>query len=254
MTLIASYITKYGIIQASDSNLTNNTGNAGFGQKVFPIPHLNSSLAYSGIYTINGQEVDNWINGFISGSFFTVGSIEEFTSQLTDRLNNEMRDHELSEITIIHIAGYSNIENNSHAEHWHISNTGLLEDGSYSQAEANFHYSNDFNSRLNINQRALLTQFDNNPLNHQYYINGFPPGRISSVVIKRTIDNALNYIWEQPNWQFNRPNNIFEFANIVRLYFDFVIRLFLMSNYNALYIGGEIQTHLIPVPQDLLKE
>jgi len=254
MTLIASYITKYGIIQASDSNLTNDSGNAGFGQKIFPIPHLNSSLAYSGSYSIDGKSIDLWMSDFISGSYFTASSINELTLQLSDRMTSEMRDEEISSISIVHIAGYQKHENKSHAEHWHISNTVLNKDGTYSQAHDKFHFANDFNSRTNKNHRDLLKQFDENSLFHQYYINGFPPGRISSVIIKQTIDNSLNIIWDEPSWKFRKPENIFEFANLVKLYFDFVIRLFPMSDYNALYIGGEIQSHLIPVPQDIWKD
>lgn len=96
MTLIASYITKFGIIQASDSNLSNNEGNAGFGQKVFPIPHLNASLAFSGVYSINGKSVDRWMNEFITNSFFTSETIEEFTKELAERINREMLDFEIN--------------------------------------------------------------------------------------------------------------------------------------------------------------
>ncbi len=254
MTLIASYITKFGIIQASDSNLTSDSGNVGFGQKIFPIPHLNASLAYSGVYSINGQRIDTWINNFVSGAFFTANSIEEFAKQLANRMTSEMRENEISEISIVHIAGYSKRDDQSHAEHWHIANTTLNEDGSYSAAKTEFHYHNDFNSRINPDQRKLLVQFDSNSSYHQYYINGFPPGRMSSVAIKQSIDKTLNSIWEQqPTWKFNRPDNIFEFSTLVKLYFDFVIRLFPMSDYPAMYIGGEIQTHLIPAPQNLWK-
>lgn len=168
MTLIASYITKFGIIQASDSNLTTDTGNYGFGQKIFPIPHLNASLAYSGSYYINGNIIDQWMNEFITGSYFTAESISEFTEQLTARMSTEMREEELSKISIVHIAGYHQYDNNSHAEHWHISNTGLKPDGSYSPAQDEFHFSNDFNTRTVIDHRQILRSFDANPLNHQF--------------------------------------------------------------------------------------
>jgi hypothetical protein len=255
MTLITSYITKHGIIQASDSNLTTDKGNAGFGQKVFPIPYLNASLAYSGCYTIDGKKIDIWMNDFISRSFHTISSIKEFTSTLSNRMKSNMRDDEISEVSIIHIVGYDKFENRSHVEHWNISNTNLNpQDGSYSKAENEFHYYNDFNSRTNLEHRNLIKQFDLNPLSHQSYINGFPPGRISSKIFKHRIDESLKFIREKSDWEFRPPENLFEFSNLVKLYFDFTIRLFQMSNYNAMYIGGEIQTHLIPAPQDLLKD
>lgn len=138
-------------------------------------------MAYSGCYYINGNTVDQWINEFIAGSYFSSDSISEFTEQLTTRMSTEMREEELSQVSIVHIAGYQQYEEHSHAEHWHISNTVLNADGTYSRAQDAFHFSNDFNSRTQVDQRLLLRSFDENPLNHQYYINGFPPGRISAI-------------------------------------------------------------------------
>jgi hypothetical protein len=255
MTLIASYITKFGIIIASDSNLSDDKGNAGHGQKIFPIPHLNACLAYSGVYSINGISIDHWINEFISGSFYTISSIKGFTIQLHDRMNSEMRDYEMSEVSIIHIAGYQRVDSCSHVEHWHISNTKLnTEDGSYSPALDKFHYSNDFNSGSIPVHKLSLDIMESNPHKHIIYINGFPPGRISYMKLKNTLDHVLDSIWNKPEWKFNKPNNINEFSLIVELYFDFVSKLFPMSDYKALYIGGDIQTQVISVPQDLLKD
>lgn len=254
MTLIASYITKFGIIQASDSNLSNSEGNAGFGQKVFPIPHLNASLSYSGVYSINGRSVDHWMTDFITASFFTLKTIEEFTVELKDRMNADMRENEIDGVTILHIAGYAKHDDQSHAEHWHISNTSLLESGSYGASSGEFKISNDFNSRTNPEQREFLKSFDAAPFNHQCYINGYPPGRMSANALKGTLDQTLQTIWNNKDWRFNQPETLFEFYTIVKLYFEFVKTLLKMSNYPALFIGGETQTHLIPVPQDLWKE
>src|SRR5438045_839472 len=118
MTLIISYITKFGIVQASDSNLTSSLGNAGFGQKIFPIAHLNGSLAYSGAYSVNGKSVDSYINDFIVRSAFTVRSFKEFVNDLTNSLSSEMRPEEIGEPTIIHIAGYEEDEQfRNHVQH-----------------------------------------------------------------------------------------------------------------------------------------
>src|SRR5687768_5919142 len=103
MTLIASYINKFGIIQASDSNLTSDSGNSGFGQKIFPIPHLNASLAYSGSYFINGTKVDEWMTEFITGSPFTSTTIEEFTEQLSGLMTSQMRPYEIEQTSIVHV-------------------------------------------------------------------------------------------------------------------------------------------------------
>lgn len=252
MTLIASYITKFGIIQASDSNLTDDKGNAGFGQKIFPIPHYQSSLAYSGCYTINGINADSWINEFITGSVHSTSTLEEFCSQITTSLNSSLREHEFKVGTIIHIAGYLTKDGLSYIQHWHISNTGLdPQTGLYSTPADSFHLVSDFDSLRVAHHRELLKSIDSNPTEHQFYINGFPPGRISAVIIKHHIDHAFAEIWNNPNWKFKEPKSIFEFSHLVRIYFQLVINLFPMSEYNALYVGGDIQINTIPTPQNL---
>ncbi len=253
MTLIASYINKFGIVQASDSNLTTDTGNAGFGQKIFPIPHLNASLSYSGTYYIDGRQVDEWMNDFVTGTFHTCSTIEEFTKQLSERMTSEMRENEINAVSIVHIAGYQKFDHQSHLEHWHISNSGLQGDGNYSAPRTNFNYSNDFNSRTRKEQREMLIQMDFDSLNHAIYINGFPDGRIAYMYIKSQMDKVLTDIWNTKEWNFRQPQNLFESASILKLYFEFVCQLFKLSYHSALYIGGDIQTNLIPAPQDLCK-
>jgi len=226
-------------------------GNAGFGQKVFPIAYLNAALSYSGIYSINGSPIDLWINEFISGSFHLHNTIEEFVISLSDSLTREMRPFEFEEGTIIHVAGYHKSNNQSYLEHWHISNTGLMADGYYEVPLTNFHYSNDFNSRINQEQREIIIRLEENPSFHQFYINGFPPGRISAMHLKSVMDYALGQIWGNTGWMFRKPTNLFESSNIVKLYYTFVSELFKMSDHNALYIGGDTQIYLISRPQDL---
>lgn len=251
MTLIVSYITRYGIALVSDSNLTGNSGNTGFGQKVFPIAHLNAGLSYSGTYKINGRRVDEYINDYIRGSFHTTSTIREFVETLKERLNTDMRDDELAEITIIHIAGYGVVEHQSYCYHWHISNTGLNQDGTYSPAENTFHIGNDFNSETDPGQRGLVSNFANDERTFQIYINGFPPGRMAYNVILSQMEHVLNYFWNDRRYGFLRPRNLFETASIIKLYFEFVCQLFKISTHDALYIGGEIQSHLIPEPLNI---
>jgi len=251
MTLILTHINKYGIILASDSNLTNNEGNTGFGQKVFPIPHLNSALTYSGNYSINGKSIDLWMTNFITGSFFTCKTIEQFTSELSNRMTSEMRDEEINAVSIVHVCGYQVYNNISYLEHWHISNGTLSNDGNYSKAINQFHFCNDFNTRTVDQHREILNKLNEDSTYHQFYINGFPPGRMGIMHIKQVMDKALKEIWNHEEWGFRKPQNIFEVASTLEFYFELVALLFKMSNYNALYIGGKTQLHIIPVPQNI---
>jgi hypothetical protein len=252
MTLIATNINKYGIIVTSDSNLSNDAGNSGFGQKVFPIHHLNSALAYSGSYSINGQDLNKWMNDFIDGSFFIHRSIEEFVLSLSQNLSREMNANELSSPSIIHVCGYQHMDGVSHVEHWHISNAYLnINNGLYENIQNEFHFANDFNSRLNQDHFELLKQFEVDSTFHQFYINGFPPGRMGTFLIKNVLDAAFREIWNSKSGKFRKPQNLFETSVILEMYFDIISTLFKLSDYNALYIGGKIQVHLLHRPQNL---
>ncbi len=50
MTLIATMISRYGIIQASDSNLTSPSGAVTTGKKVFRLGFANGALSVAGAY------------------------------------------------------------------------------------------------------------------------------------------------------------------------------------------------------------
>lgn len=237
---------------ASDSNLTRKDGNAGFGQKIFPIPYLNAALAYSGLYEINSRNVDDWMNEFIINESFITSTIEEFVINLTGQLNLYYRGT-YEDNAIIHICGYAFIDYNYHLEHWHISNSNLQPDGGYIPTER-FEFHNDFNTRTRENDRKIIKMFDVHPDNHQFFINGFPPARMSFMVIKKTLGNSLNQISAQQSWSFRPPKNIFESSAKLKMYFYLIGEMFKMSDYEALFVGGETQTYLIPAPNNILKD
>ncbi len=237
---------------ASDSNLTSKEGNSGFGQKIFPIPYLNAGIAYSGLYEISGQDIDEWMNDFIKNEDFITDTIEEFTKNLTKQLNFDFKGTP-DDTAIMHICGYSRIDFQSHLEHWYISNSNLQKSGGYSPKDR-FECHNDFNSRTSKKDLESIQIFDAHPENHQFYINGFPPARISFMAIKKELEKLLNQISSQQDWSFRPPKNIFESANKLKMYFHLIGEMFKMSDYEALFVGGETQTYLMPAPTDLKKE
>lgn len=251
MSIIATFINSYGIVFASDSNLSNDRGNAGFGQKLFPIPNFNACIAYTGAYSINNQELDQVLNEFVIGACHVYSSIYEIVEALTSLLNTTMNEIEFDIQTIIHVAGYQNQGDVCSVEHWHISNTGLNDDGTYQPTRGEFIFHNDFDSYNNPHHRNLIIQMENRSQIYQFFINGYPPGRISIRIIMESINESIQRILSNANWNFRAPRNLFEFASQIKLSFYVVCELFKMSDYNALYVGGEIQTYLLPKPQNL---
>lgn len=251
MTIISSYINKYGVILASDSNLSSRSGNSGFGQKVFPIQHLNAGLSYSGIYKINGVELDNWMSNFIDNDSFISSSIEEFVINLTRALNLEYNSEE--QLSIIHVCGYQKDEYLANCQHWHISNANLIEDTGEYSPKGSFEYHLDFDTGREEDLQKLIS-FEPHPNNNIFFSNGYPPGRISMMAIRSLLEQLFVNITSQEKWKFRPPRNIFESASQVRLYYHILGEMFRLSDYDALFVGGETQIHIIPAPSNLKKQ
>ena len=75
MTLILTQISKFGIIHASDTNVTFSnfdpkTKTYKFAkveelQKLFQIPYLNAALTVAGSYSVGNNRMQEWMNAFI---------------------------------------------------------------------------------------------------------------------------------------------------------------------------------------------
>lgn len=143
MPLIASYITKFGIIQLSDFNQVIDEGGTGNGQKIFPIPHLNASLVFSGSYSINGVAIGTWMKNFIEWSQLYLPTLNDFSFHLSDKMNQEMRGDEKNKITEVYIAGYQRAENKLYPELWTVTNARRNGDDYYSPL-GYFHDHNNF--------------------------------------------------------------------------------------------------------------
>ena len=91
MTLIAPTISDLGIVQASDSNLTDSQGNlVGTGDKLFRLGFCPGVLALAGTYVINGIDMEMWMPSAISAySLSPLPSLEGFARHPAERLESE---------------------------------------------------------------------------------------------------------------------------------------------------------------------
>ena len=252
MTLIITYINKFGIIHASDSNLTSNGANAGVGQKTFDIPFLKAGLTFAGDYCIDGKSADIWINNFIKQQESRSNlSLKEFVETITDNIQRSKREGEISGGNIIHIAGYVEIEGKSFPAFYVISNVNFDKDtGGYTKAREDFGFSEDFLRRDNP-KNNLLARFQNETTLSQIYINGFPSGRISYLILQKKINQFFETIWNEKQWMFRPPKDIEESKKLVKLYMNIISVIFEISEYSARYIGGEPQICSIEQPSNI---
>ena len=256
MTLIITHINRYGIVHASDSNLTSADGkDAGTGQKTFPIIYLNAGLTVAGSYAVSGISMDIWMNDFILQNKTAKDlTLEKFSRTLRDELQSKMLSQEKQNGCIIHISGYVENNNRSHPEFWFVRNIHKInpQSGDYENIDDTFEISEDFWTR-DCPKNNLIEIFKNeNIFSRQIYINGFTPGRIGYNNVKNKLDEFFLGIWRVQDWKFRQPKSLEDSERLVKLYLQVINDLFVLSDYDAHYIGGGVQTHLIPQPTNIV--
>jgi hypothetical protein len=107
MTLITTIVSNYGLIQASDSNITrSDSTEAKPGQKVFRLGFADAALSLAGTYRVGSQRMDEWMPNCISEyAATTQPSLEGFAQHLRGRLDEGLTDRQRADATLIHIVG-----------------------------------------------------------------------------------------------------------------------------------------------------
>lgn len=242
MSLILTQINRFGIIFASDTNITVNGVSTKKGEKIFDIPHLQAALCLAGTYSIEGISVDRWITSYTK--LDKSKNLREFAKNLCNSLEAKMRTEERSAGCIIHIAGFVDKKRTEHPEMWGISNVNLLSNGEYSIKEK-FDFREDFWCRdwQNKNIKDLFNKPDG--YGYQYYINGFTAGRVSFNVLSLYLNDFLLKLWQDKNYKFRPPKNLDEYNDLATFTMEFISLMFNLSDYFPKYIGGEIKLKTI---------
>ena len=239
MSIIVTQINKYGIVFASDSNITNNNEVVGQGDKIFAIPKLNAVIAIAGSYTVGGEKMDKWMLDFIKKNECAYDSLKDFGELLQTTFDNLMSSAEKSLLSISHIAGYVD----GHPEMWCLSNTNLI-NGHYTPGLDTFHISEDLWDR-DWEKNKLKQVFESKGLNYQVYVNAITPGRVGFNVARDYLDHYFTNMFNFPNYQFRGPKCLEEHEIMVKTYLDVLITLYELSDYNPKVIGGQVQVYTI---------
>lgn len=253
MTLIATHISKFGIVQSSDSNLTAGPGPAVPGKKVFDLPFGAGALAVAGSYSVNTQDMDVWmsecIDAYGKGASPTLPA---FAEHLRARLSSELTDKERKHLTLIHIAGYVDEGAGAHPVLLFVRNVrGMNSDGTYiGPGTKQCELSEDFWARdypQNNGTRLALAVGG-----WQSYFNGFPQGRIAYLGLSRRLSHFFSEVRSVPGWKFRAPQSLAEVGAIAELELRVVDVMFRISDYAAPYIGGAPQVQLIAPPSNAI--
>lgn len=251
MTLINTIVSNYGLIQASDSNITrSDSAEPTSGPKVFQLGFINAALALAGTYRVGSQRMDTWMPSCISDyATSPQPTLEGFAHYLKDRLDRELNDRQKADATLIHVVGYVSEEGGTHPEFYFVRNAGTINDrtGAYEEIRDTFQVTEDFWTR-DHNQPDVRDAFDAG--GYQTYFNGTPDGRIAFVQFGQIFGAFLQRVWSQPNWKFRAPQSLDELASLVKLQIRTVGTLYEISDYRAPFIGGEPQIERITPPDD----
>lgn len=248
MTLITTAISSYGIVHASDSNLTSGAGVAGTGQKVFRLGFADAALALAGAYSVGGQSMEDWMPATIAEYAATDRPrLREFAYYLGCRLSEEMNDEERQGGSLMHIAGYVEQDGAAHPEFFFVRNIEGIHPrtGAYVGRTKQFQVTEDFWTRdyLKHETRQALAEGG-----HQRYFNGTPDGRIVYLALSSWLRGFFGQVWANQDWRFRPPRSLDELASFVGLEIRAICTMFVSSDYSAPYIGGEVQIEKFEPP------
>jgi hypothetical protein len=253
MTLITTIVSNYGLIQASDSNITrSDSAEPRSGPKVFHLGFTDAALALAGTYEVGSQGMDTWMPSCISDYAATSQpSLEGFAHYLSDRLEEELNDRQRAGVTLIHIVGYVSHEVGAHPEFYFVRNAGAInrQTGAYDDIGGTFQVDEHFWTR-DHNRPDARAAFDAG--GYWSYFNGMPDGRIAFAQFGQIFGAFLQTVWNHPSWKFRPPQSLDELASLVALQIRTVGTLYGMSDYRAPFIGGEPQIERITPPDGAL--
>jgi len=198
--------------------------------------------------------MDLWMNNFIQEQANAgISSLSEFASNLGNELERQMSPNEKARGSMVHIAGYVEEDGKFHPEFWFVRNlTDIDPDtGEYTGTASHFQVTEDFWTR-DCPRNKLMEAFQGGA--YQIYVNGFAPGRIGFVALQRVMNHFFYGVWSNRNWAFRPPRSIEENKLLIELNIQVIGTLFKLSDYPAPFIGGDIQTYVIPQPPNTVIE
>ena len=205
MTLIATAISRHGLVHAAVAGLTSYPKHQTTGRRVFRLEFLNAALTVTGGYVMDGGEpLDEWIKAAIesykhTAEPHTVGGFAEYlTERLTPQPNPVHR-------RMVHIAGYAEDGNRPHPVHYFVRNVLRSKpDGTYGRAGRAFVVSEEYWSRDHRNpdiRNAIAAG------GAHVYLNGFPDRRISYLALHQRMHDLYQRMWSGSR-RFHPPHSL----------------------------------------------
>jgi hypothetical protein len=162
-----------------------------------------------------------------------------------------MLAHQKTGLSLIHVAGYERDDRGFHPEFYSVTNATTIDPQSYNYVgfRDSFTANEDFWSR-NCKHKDSQTGFPDTPglYASQHYANGFADARLAYLAAWNSLKPYLEALWSQPRPSYRPPTTLQDSVVLLRMIMRMIADLFKVSDYAALYVGGEIQVIGIPFP------
>ena len=216
MTLIATAISKYGIIHAADSRLTTYPSHVTAGPRVFALGFASAAVSVTGGYEVDGLPLDGWMVKAVDDYRLTaeLPTLSGFAECLRERLSPQSQPRHRR---MIHVAGYSNDGHQAHPEHYFVRNVRQkTRDGRYGRPGGRFHVTEEFWTRDYLDRDTRETIASGGA---HIYLNGYPAERIAYMLLNQRIHGFYQEIWASSS-RYRRPRSLIELARFIELSLD----------------------------------
>ena len=249
MTLIATAISRYGIVQAAHANLTSYPDHVAAGQRLFRLNFLNAALAITGGYEVAGDPLDQWIAAAIDDYKRTArrASLKGLVDQLRIGLT---RDGDPKHRRMIHAAGYVRDGKHFHPEVYYVRNIrGSTPDGGYGRAGREYTASEEFWS---VDYSRPETKDTLREGGFRMYLDGFPERRIAYMLLHLRIHDFYQQVW-QSSKIFRRPRSLADIAALVDLDMRVAAAFLASADRGSRPAADSPEVEMIPAPANALK-
>ena len=244
MTLIATAISRHGIVLAADPNLTSRTEQSGNGPRVFRLEFLEAAMSVTGGYEVGGVPMDRWMAAAI-GEYqqtATHPSLKAFVDHLRRRLTL-LRDPVRRRA--IHVAGYVGEGSQAHAEVYYLRNIhGRAHDGSYGPAKRAFIANEEFWNRDYPREETQDTLREGGA---RMYLDGLPEKRIAYMLLHQWTHDFYRQLWTGST-MFHRPGSLQDIASLVELDLRIAGTFLGARDHGSHRSGDRLEVEMIPAP------
>jgi hypothetical protein len=244
MTLIATAISRHGIVLAADPALTSRIDRSAVSPRIFRLDFLNAAMSVTGPYQVAGEPMDRWMAKAVEEYKRTsrqpsLGAFVEHLRRGLSRLSDPIRRRS------IHVAGYVGDGELAHPEVYYLRNIhGRAPDGSYGRPGREFIVNEEF---WNVDYPRQETQETLREGGARMYLDGIPEKRIAYMLLHQWTHDFYRQVWSRST-MFHSPRSLGDIAALVELDLRIAATFLGGRDRSSRHAGEGLEIELIPAP------